>query len=164
MMKSKQKLTPFLWFDGRAEEAARYYTSIFKRSRIVGRTRYDAASARASGRPRGSVMTVVFDLAGQRFVALNGGPDFRFTEAVSFVVNCRTQAEIDYYWRRLSAGGKPGPCGWLKDRFGLSWQVVPEDIEDLLSPRNPARAGRVMAAVLQMSKLDLAVLRRAARG
>ena len=118
-----QKINPFLWFDNQAEEAAKFYTSIFKNSKIVSVSRYDEAGAKATGRPKGSVMVVVFELEGQQFTALNGGPVFKFTEAISFVVNCKTQEEVDQLWKKLSAGGEEGQCGWLKDKFGLSWQI-----------------------------------------
>ncbi len=162
--RSRQKITPFLWFDHQAEEAARYYVSLFPRSKIEGLTRYDESAAQASGRPEGSVLTVVFTLAGQEFVALNGGPDFKFNQAVSFVVNCATQAEIDRYWNRLSAGGEKGQCGWLKDKFGLSWQVVPAEIEAWLQAKDTERSHRVLQAVMTMTKLDLAALKKAYRG
>jgi predicted 3-demethylubiquinone-9 3-methyltransferase (glyoxalase superfamily) len=160
----EQRITPFLWFDDRAEEAATFYVSIFQNSRISGITRYDAHGARASGRPEGSVMTVVFELDGQQFTALNGGPHFTFTEAVSFVVNCTTQAEVDHFWQRLSAGGQEVQCGWLRDRFGLSWQVVPTVLGEMLQDGDPARAGRVMGAMLQMKKISIDGLRRAYEG
>ncbi|HYC40924.1 MAG TPA: VOC family protein [Chitinophagaceae bacterium] len=154
-----QRITPFLWFNREAEEAARFYTSVFPRSRVINTTHYDEAGARVSGMDAGSVMTVDFELDGQSFAAINGGPQFRFTEAVSFVVNCGSQEEIDYYWERLCEDGDPRAqqCGWLKDRFGLSWQVVPRELPDLLQ-----RSPRVMEAVLQMKKIDLAALREAA--
>jgi predicted 3-demethylubiquinone-9 3-methyltransferase (glyoxalase superfamily) len=148
-----QKITPFLWFDDKAEEAVNFYASIFKNSKIGKITRYSEISAKASGRPVGSVMTVPFQLNGQEFVALNGGPHFQFTEAVSLVVNCDTQAEIDEFWDKLSAGGEESQCGWLKDKYGLSWQIVPAEIEHWLS--DPEKSARVMAAVMQMGKLDL---------
>ena len=160
MAKVAQRITPFLWFDGRAEEAARFYVSVFPNSKLVGMTHYDEQSAGASGQPAGSVMTVVFQLDGQDFVALNGGPHFTFTEAVSFVVNCESQAEIDHYWSALSAGGQEVQCGWLKDRFGLAWQIVPAVIEGLLMG-DPDRSRRVMAKVLTMKKLDMEALLRA---
>jgi len=156
----KQRITPFLWFDGRAEEAAKFYVSVFPNSKIVGMSHYDEATATAAGRPPGSVMTVVFQLDGQELVALDGGPNFKFTEAVSFVVNCESQAEIDHYWKALSAGGQEVQCGWLTDRFGLSWQVVPAILEELLLS-GPDKSRRVMAAVLKMKKLDIEVLRSA---
>jgi predicted 3-demethylubiquinone-9 3-methyltransferase (glyoxalase superfamily) len=150
-----QKITPFLWFDDKAEEAVKFYTSIFKNSKIGNITRYSEVSAKASGRPVGSVMTVPFQLSGLEFVALNGGPHFQFTEAVSLIVNCDTQAEIDEFWEKLSAGGQESQCGWLKDKYGLSWQVVPAEIERWLSDEDPEKSARVMAAVMQMGKLDL---------
>jgi predicted 3-demethylubiquinone-9 3-methyltransferase (glyoxalase superfamily) len=153
----KQRITPFLWFDGQAEEAANFYVSVFKNSRIVTTARYGDAGPG----PKGSVMTVVFSLDGQEFIGLNGGPHFRFTEAVSFSVDCKTQEEVDYYWERLSAGGQQQPCGWLKDRFGLSWQVNPGRLGEMLADPDPARSKRVMEAMLQMKKIDLAALERA---
>ena len=157
------KITPFLWFDDQAEDAARLYTSIFKKSKILHVARYTAEAAEKTGRSRGSVMTVEFELEGQKFVALNGGPYFKFTEAVSFVVNCKTQAEIDFFWKKLSAGGSEGQCGWLKDKFGLSWQIVPAVLGDLLSSQDAAKSHRVMEALLKMKKLDINVLKRAAK-
>jgi predicted 3-demethylubiquinone-9 3-methyltransferase (glyoxalase superfamily) len=156
-----QKITPFLWFDDKAEEAAKFYTSIFKNSKIGDITHYSEAGAKASGRPVGSVMTVPFQLSGQEFVALNGGPHFHFTEALSLVVNCETQAEIDEFWVKLSAGGQESQCGWLKDKYGLSWQIVPGEIERWLSGKDPEKSARVMAAVMQMGKLDMQRLRDA---
>jgi predicted 3-demethylubiquinone-9 3-methyltransferase (glyoxalase superfamily) len=156
-----QKITTFLWFDDIAEEAAKFYTSIFRDSKIGTITRYGEATANASGRPAGSVMTVVFQLNGQEFIALNGGPHFQFTEAVSLVVNCETQAEIDEFWEKLSAGGKESQCGWLKDKYGLLWQIVPAEIERWLSAKDPAKSDRVMTAVMQMGKLDLKKLQDA---
>jgi predicted 3-demethylubiquinone-9 3-methyltransferase (glyoxalase superfamily) len=152
-----QKITPFLWFDSNAEEAVRFYTSIFKNSRVVHTTRYPEG---APG-PKGSVMTISFELEGQPFTALNGGPHFKFNEAISFVVHCDTQAEIDQYWEKLSAGGGvPVECGWLKDRFGLSWQIVPSILPELM--KDPESGDRVMKALLQMVKLDVAKLKEAA--
>jgi predicted 3-demethylubiquinone-9 3-methyltransferase (glyoxalase superfamily) len=160
-----QKITPFLWFDTQAEEAAKFYTSLFKGSRIVGTTYYSAEAAKASGRPEGSVMTVEFELSGQRFTALNGGPIFKFTEALSLVVHCDTQEEIDHFWRGLTAGGgEEVECGWLKDKFGLSWQVVPRILMELLLGKDPGTSSRVMAALLTMKKIDIEPLRRAAEG
>ena len=156
-----QKITTFLWFDDKAEEAANFYTSIFENSKIGAITRYGEAAANGSGRPAGSVMTAVFQLDGQEFIALNGGPHFHFTEAVSLVMNCETQAEIDKFWEKLSAGGQESQCGWLTDKYGLSWQIVPAKIESWLSSKDPAKADRVMAAVLQMVKLDLKKLQDA---
>jgi len=162
MSDTVQKITPFLWFDTQAEEAAKFYTSIFKNSRIVGTTYYAAEAAKASGRPEGSVMTVEFDLDGQRFTALNGGPIFKFTEAVSFVVHCDTQEEVDHYWQSLTAGGEEVQCGWLKDKFGLSWQVVPRILLELIQDKDPARSRRVMAAMMQMKKIEIEPMRKAA--
>ena len=158
-----QKITPMLWFDNQAEEAARFYTSIFKNSKIKSVTRYGDAGAQASGRPKGSVMTVSFEIEGQEFVGLNGGPVFKFSEAISFVVNCKTQDEVDEMWAKLTAsGGEPGPCGWLKDKYGLSWQVVPTVLTELLESKDAKKAERVMAAMLKMSKLDIEALEQAA--
>ena len=159
-----QKITPFLWFDNQAEAAARFYTSIFKKSKILKVTRYDKSGAKTSGQPRGSVMTVRFRLEGQDFVALNGGPHFKFTEAVSFVVNCNTQREVDYFWKRLSTGGKEIQCGWLKDKFGVSWQIVPEILDKLLSGPDAINSQRVMQALLKMVKLDIKALTQAYHG
>lgn len=159
-----QRITPFLWFDHQAEAAARFYVSIFKNSKIGSISRYDEAGAKTTGRPPGSVMTVAFRLDGQEFVALNGGPVFPFTEAISLVVNCTTQAEVDRYWRKLSAGGKEVQCGWLKDKYGLSWQIVPTILGELLSGKDAAKAQRVMQAMLQMVKLDIKKLKQAAKG
>ncbi len=150
-----QKITPFLWFDDKAEEAAHFYVSIFKNAKVGNVTRYGEAAADASGRPPGSVMTVAFQLNGQDFVALNGGPHFHFNEAVSLVVNCEMQAEIDEYWERLSSGGQEGQCGWLKDKYGLSWQVVPTALGKWLSDGDPDKSARVMRAILHMRKLDM---------
>jgi predicted 3-demethylubiquinone-9 3-methyltransferase (glyoxalase superfamily) len=157
-----QKLTPFLWFNDCAEQAVKSYTSIFKKSRVVKVARYDDASAKAAGRPKGSVMTIEFEIEGQRFIALNGGPDFKINEAVSFVVNCRTQAEINWYWKKLSAGGQEVQCGWLKDKFGVSWQVVPTSLGELLNGKDLAKSQRVMEALLKMVKLDINKLKQAA--
>ncbi len=152
-----QKLTPFLWFDHQAEEAAKFYVSLFKNSKILSVTRYGEAGPG----PQGTVMTVTFLLEGQEFTALNGGPLFKFTEAISFVVNCNTQEEVDELWERLTMGGEGGQCGWLKDRYGLSWQVVPIALEEMLTDPDPERAGRVMRAMLQMKKIDINGLKRA---
>jgi len=156
-MFAKQKITPYLWFDTQAEEAARFYTSIFQDSRIVSVNRYRDAGPR----PKGSVLTVVFELAGQSFVALNGGPQFPFTEAISLFVNCDTQAEVDTLWEKLLEGGQAQMCGWLKDRYGVSWQIVPGRLGDMLSDPDPVRAQRVTEAMLSMVKLDLAALEEA---
>ena len=161
MAKITQKVTPFLWFDTQAEEAVKFYTSIFKNSKIGSTTRYNEEGAKVSGRPKGSVMTVEFELAGQEFTALNGGPLFKFTEAISFVVNCETQQEVDDFWEKLSAGGEKSQCGWLKDKYGLSWQVVPTVLIELLQDKDPAKSQRVMHAMLQMRKLDIAKLKQA---
>jgi predicted 3-demethylubiquinone-9 3-methyltransferase (glyoxalase superfamily) len=156
-----QKITTFLWFNDQAEEAANFYCGIFNNSSVGAITRYGAEAAKASGRPEGSVMTVAFKLDGQEFAALNGGPHFKFTEAISLVVNCETQDELDMFWEKLAAGGEPSQCGWLKDKYGLSWQVVPINLAALLSSANPAKAERVMAAIMQMKKLDIAALEKA---
>jgi len=155
-----QKITPNLWFDTEAEEAADFYTSVFKNSRIVNVAHYTEAGPR----PAGTVMTVEFELDGQRFVGINGGPQFTFDEAVSFQISCEDQDEVDYYWERLTEGGEEGPCGWLKDRFGLSWQVVPTGMAELFDDPVPERARRALQAMLQMRKLDIEALRRAADG
>ena len=161
-----QKITPFLWFDDQAEEAVEFYTSIFRNSQILNVTRYDETGAEASGRPEGTVMTMAFTLEGQEFVALNGGPHFKFTEAISFVVNCKSQEEVDFFWKKLSCGGDENAqqCGWLKDRFGLSWQIVPDELGKLLSDKDVEKSQRVMKALLQMKKIDIEVLKRAYDG
>jgi predicted 3-demethylubiquinone-9 3-methyltransferase (glyoxalase superfamily) len=159
-----QKITPFLWFNDQAEEAVKFYASIFKNSKIGKIARYDKAGEKVAGRPAGSVMTVEFQLEGQEFIALNGGPPFKFTEAISFVVNCKTQAEVDKYWKKLSAGGKKVQCGWLKDKYGLSWQIVPTVLGELLSSKDAAKSHRVMQAMLKMVKLDIKKLKQAAKG
>jgi predicted 3-demethylubiquinone-9 3-methyltransferase (glyoxalase superfamily) len=158
-----QKITPFLWFDGNAEEAMNLYVSVFKNSRVVSLSRYGEEGAKVSGRPKGSVMTATFELNGQTFTALNGGPVFKLTEAVSFVVSCETQAEVDHYWTKLSEGGdeKAQQCGWLKDKFGLSWQIVPTALPRLLGDKDPRKSQRVMEAMLQMKKIVIADLQRA---
>ena len=155
-----KQITPFLWFDKEAEEAANFYVSVFPNSKLGSVARYGEAGP---GEP-GSVMTVEFELNGLRFVALNGSPEFKFTEAVSFVINCETQEEVDDYWAKLSDGGEEGPCGWLKDRYGLSWQVVPTVLIELLKDPDPAKGQRVMAAMLQMGKIEIEPLRRAYAG
>jgi predicted 3-demethylubiquinone-9 3-methyltransferase (glyoxalase superfamily) len=156
-----QKISPFLWFNNEAEEAANFYTSIFKNSKVLHVSRYGESGSNAAGRPKGSVMTVAFQIEGQNFTAINGGPVFKFTEAVSFVVNCESQQEIDYYWEKLSEGGDPKSqqCGWLKDKYGLSWQVVPTALGELMS--DPSKSERVMKAILQMKKLDIETLKKA---
>src|ERR687892_727251 len=152
-----QKITPFLWFDDKAEEAVKFYTSIFKNSRTTNTARYPEGSPG----PVGSVMTVEFELEGQEYVALNGGPHFKFTEAISFVVNCETQEEVDGLWGKLSEGGQTQQCGWLKDKFGLSWQIIPSVLVELISAPDPQKSQRVMEAMLQMTKIDIARLRQA---
>jgi predicted 3-demethylubiquinone-9 3-methyltransferase (glyoxalase superfamily) len=156
----QHKITPNLWFDIEAEEAAAFYTSVFENSRIVSKAHYTEAGPR----PAGTLMTVEFELEGQRFVGINGGPEFSFDEAVSFQIDCETQDEVDYYWERLTEGGEESQCGWLKDKFGLSWQVVPAGMEEVFSDADPKRAERAMKAMLGMRKLDIAALRRAADG
>ncbi len=156
-MPGKQKITTFLWFDGNAEEAVNHYISIFKNSKILNAARYGEAGPG----PKGSVMTVQFQLDGQEFIALNGGPQFKFTEAISLLVNCDTQAEVDELWSKLSAGGEEGPCGWLKDKFGLSWQIVPSTLGKMMQDKDPKKSKRVMEAMLQMKKMDIARLEHA---
>src|SRR6266511_1458658 len=155
-----QTIDPFLWFDTQAEEAANFYTSLFPNSKILTVTRYGEAGPGEAG----SVMTVDFELNGQEFVALNGGPRFKFTEAVSFLVNCETQEEVDDFWEKLSEGGEKGPCGWLKDKYGLSWQVVPTALGELLSDPDPEKSQRVMKAMLEMGKIEIEPLQRAYEG
>jgi predicted 3-demethylubiquinone-9 3-methyltransferase (glyoxalase superfamily) len=154
------KISPFLWFDDQAEEAMRFYVSVFKNSKAGDVTRYGDAGPG----PKGSVMTASFELEGQPFTALNGGPHFKFTEAISFVVSCETQAEVDELWDKLSEGGQTQQCGWLKDKFGLSWQITPVALMELMSNPDPERSRRVMEAMLQMTKIDIAQLRRAYEG
>ena len=156
----QQKIVPNLWFDTEAEEAANFYLSVFENSRIVSVAHYTEAGPREAG----TVMTVEFELDGQRFVGINGGPEFKFDEAVSFQITCEDQDEVDYYWEKLTDGGEESQCGWLKDRFGLSWQVVPAGMEEVFGDSDPERAKRAMAAMLKMRKLDVAELRRAADG
>jgi predicted 3-demethylubiquinone-9 3-methyltransferase (glyoxalase superfamily) len=151
------KIKPFLWFEHQAEEAAKFYTSIFKKSKLGALARYPEGSPG----PAGSVMTVEFTLEGQEFIALNGGPQFKFTEAISFVVECENQKEIDYYWERLLEGGKPQQCGWLKDRYGVSWQVVPADMDQIFFGKDKAKSQRAMQAMLKMVKLDIKALENA---
>jgi len=160
------KITPCLWFDDQAEQAARIYTSIFKNSKIGAISRYGEAGQEIHGRPAGSVMTVVFELDGQEFTALNGGPVFKFNEAVSLQVHCETQAEIDYYWAKLSEGGdeQAQQCGWLKDKFGISWQIVPTILDEMMEDKDPQKPERVMAALLKMKKLDIEGLQNAYDG
>jgi predicted 3-demethylubiquinone-9 3-methyltransferase (glyoxalase superfamily) len=165
-MKQVQKIRPCLWFDDQAEEAVRYYTGIFKNSRIVKLSRYGKAGYEVHHRPAGTVMTVEFELEGQRFTALNGGPHFKFNEAISLQVDCKTQEEVDYYWDKLSVGGdkKAQVCGWLKDKYGVSWQIVPTVLTEMIADPDPAKSGRTMEAMLQMKKLDIAQLERAYAG
>jgi predicted 3-demethylubiquinone-9 3-methyltransferase (glyoxalase superfamily) len=158
-MTARQRITTFLWYDTEAEEAAKLYTSIFKNSKIGKITRYGDAGPG----PKGSVMTISFELDGLEFTALNGGPQFKFTEAISLVVNCESQQEVDEYWSKLSAGGEEGPCGWLKDKFGLSWQIVPTVLPEMLSDPDPRKSNRVVEALMQMKKLDIARLEKAYR-
>jgi predicted 3-demethylubiquinone-9 3-methyltransferase (glyoxalase superfamily) len=157
-----QKITPFLWFNDNAEEAVRFYLSIFRDARITKVAHYGESTKKVSGRPDGSVMSLEFELEGQRFIALNGGPHFSFSPANSFVVNCETQREIDLLWERLSAKGETLQAGWLRDRFGISWQIVPGCLGELVNAVDPERAERVMQALLQMTKLDIDALKRAA--
>jgi predicted 3-demethylubiquinone-9 3-methyltransferase (glyoxalase superfamily) len=159
-----QKITPCLWFDDKAEEAAKFYVSIFKNSKLGKIARYGEAGAEVSGRPKGSVMTVTFQLDGQEFMGLNGGPQFKFTEALSLVVNCKTQEEVDEMWEKLSAGGEKGVCGWLKDKYGLSWQLVPTVVEKMFQDKDAKKTERVMKALLQMKKLDIKKLKQAYEG
>jgi predicted 3-demethylubiquinone-9 3-methyltransferase (glyoxalase superfamily) len=160
-----QKITTMLWFDGDAEEAAKFYTSIFKKSKILGIIRCGEAAAKSSGNRPGSVLTVEFEIEGQKFTALNGGPNFKFNESISFVVNCKKQSEIDYFWKKLtSGGGKEVACGWLKDKYGVSWQIVPQNIMKLINSKHPERADRVMSEVMNMVKLDIKTLENAAAG
>ena len=156
-----QKITPFLWFDDNAEEAVKFYVSIFKNSKIGRMTRYGEEGAKVSGRPEGTVMTIAFQLEGQAFAALNGGPHFKFTEAISLVVNCKTQKEVDELWEKLSEGGEEGQCGWLKDKYGLSWQIVPTVLSKMLQDKDPKKSERVMQALIQMRKFDIKRLKQA---
>ena len=160
-----QKITPFLWFDSNAEEAVNFYVSLFKNSKVGKVTRYNEASSKAAGRPEGSVMTMEFQLEGQNFVAINAGPHFKFTEAISFVVDCGSQDEVDYFWEKLTAdGGQESQCGWLKDKYGLSWQITPRVLIEMIGDKDPQKAQRVMEAMLQMKKIDIATLNRAYEG
>jgi predicted 3-demethylubiquinone-9 3-methyltransferase (glyoxalase superfamily) len=166
MMATNQSITPCLWFDSQAEEAARFYIGIFKNSKLGKISRYTDAGREVHGQPGGKVMTVEFELNGQPFTALNGGPQFKFNEAVSFQIMCRDQEEVDYYWNKLTPSGDPNAqqCGWLKDKFGLSWQVVPTRLVELMSDSDREKAGRTMEALLKMKKLDIAELERAHDG
>jgi len=152
-----QKITPFLWFDHQAEEAANFYTSVFKNSKILNISRYGEGGPG----PEGTVMTVTFQLNGQEFTALNGGPIFKFTEAISFFVHCETQEEVDELWEKLSEGGEEGQCGWLKDKYGVSWQIIPAALMEMLQDKDPEKSKRVMEAMLQMRRIDIKALRRA---
>jgi predicted 3-demethylubiquinone-9 3-methyltransferase (glyoxalase superfamily) len=165
-MAATQPIVPCLWFDNQAEEAARFYTGIFRNSRIGKISRYTEAGREAHGRPAGSVMTVEFELNGQPFTALNGGPHFKFNEAISFQIMCQTQEEVDHYWNKLSQGGDPNAqqCGWLKDKYALSWQVVPTVLVEMMSDPDREKSGRAMEAMLKMKKLDIAGLKRAFEG
>jgi predicted 3-demethylubiquinone-9 3-methyltransferase (glyoxalase superfamily) len=162
---AEQKITPCLWFDIEAEDAAKFYCSIFENSKIEQVSRYVDAGQEIHGKKAGSVMVVAFNLEGQKFVALNGGPQFKFDEAVSFQISCRTQKEVDYFWSKLTAeGGKEGPCGWLKDKFGLSWQVVPTSLIDMMLDKDASKVARVTNAFLKMKKFDIEALKRAFDG
>ncbi|MGE6612448.1 VOC family protein [Peribacillus sp. NPDC076916] len=166
-MKNKiQKITTNLWFDTQAEEAAKFYTSIFGNSKIGRITRYGNEGNQIHGKQEGSVMTVEFELEGQAFVAMNGGPQFKFTEAISFIIHCEDQEDLDYYWGKLSEGGdeKAQVCGWLKDRFGVSWQIVPEELTEMVNDPNPEKSERLMKALLQMKKIDIKALKQAFMG
>jgi predicted 3-demethylubiquinone-9 3-methyltransferase (glyoxalase superfamily) len=160
-----QKITPFLWFDHQAEEAAKFYTSVFKNSKVGKILRYDEASAKAAGGTVGSVLTIEFEIEGQKFTALNGGPQFKFNESVSFVVYCQNQDEVDYFWQKLTAdGGQESECGWLRDKFGLSWQVTPTVLIEMLHDKDPKKSERVMNAMMQMQKIDISKLKAAYAG
>jgi predicted 3-demethylubiquinone-9 3-methyltransferase (glyoxalase superfamily) len=156
-----QKITPFLWFDNKAEEAAKFYVSIFKNSKIGSITHYGEAGAKVSGKPKGTAMVVTFQLNGQEFMALNGGPHFKFTEAISLVVNCQTQKEVDRMWEKLSEGGEEGQCGWLKDKYGLSWPIVPTILGKMTQNKDAQKSERVMSAMLKMRKIDVNTLKQA---
>jgi len=160
-----QKITPFLWFDDQAEEAVNFYTALFKNSKICRIFHYTEEAAEKTGRPVGSVLTIEFEIEGQKFVALNGGPVFKFNESISFVINCETQEEVDYFWEKLTAdGGEESACGWLRDKFGLSWQVTPTVLIDMLHDKDPEKAERVMKAMLQMQKIEILKLKAAYDG
>jgi predicted 3-demethylubiquinone-9 3-methyltransferase (glyoxalase superfamily) len=156
-----QKITPCLWFDDKAEEAVNFYASVFNKSKIKDVTRYGEAGAKVAGRPKGSVVTVTFELEGQEFMALNGGPVFKFSPAISLMVHCETQEEVDKLWEKLSSGGEKGQCGWLTDKYGVSWQIVPAVLGEMLQDKDAERSERVMGALLQMNKLDIQTLKRA---
>jgi predicted 3-demethylubiquinone-9 3-methyltransferase (glyoxalase superfamily) len=156
-----QKITPFLWFDDQAEEAAKFYTSIFKNSKVGKVSRYGKEGYEIHGKSAGTVMTVEFAINGQKIIALNGGPQFKFTEAISFSVDCKSQEEVDELWEKLTEGGEEGACGWLKDKFGLSWQINPAILGEMLRDKDPKKAGRVMAVMLKMKKIDIKALKKA---
>ena len=156
-----QKITPFLWFDSNAEEAVNLYVSVFDNSKILDTVRYGDEAAKAARRPKGAIMTIAFELDGQRFTALNGGPIFKFTPAISFAVDCKTQEEVDRLWNRLSEGGEEQPCGWLKDKYGVSWQIIPAALVEMLKDKDPEKTKRVWQAMLQMKKIDIKALKRA---
>ncbi len=159
-----QKITPFMWFDDNAEEAARFYTSIFKKSKIIDVIHYGESGAEASGRPKGTVMTVTFELEGQRFMGLNGGPVFKFSPAISFLVSCETQKEVDDLWEKLSEEGEVEQCGWLKDKFGVSWQIVPSVLGEMMQDKDAEKSEKVMKALIQMKKIDIQSLQKAYAG
>lgn len=159
-----QKIIPYLWFDNNAEEAVNFYTSIFKNSKILKKAYYGETGAEVSGRKKGSVMTIEFELEGQVFMALNGGPHFKFTPAISFLVDCKSQKEVDNLWEKFTEGGEIEQCGWLKDKFGISWQIVPAVLGELLNDKDPIKVEKVMNAMLQIKKLDIAVLKKAYKG
>lgn len=159
-----QKITPFLWFNNQAEEAANFYVSLFNNAKVTSVTRYDEAGAKVSGVPAGSVMTVAFTLEGEEFTALNGGPVFAFNESISFAINCETQEEVDHFWENLSSVPESEQCGWCKDKYGVSWQIVPKQLGEMLGNKDPEKAGRVVQAMLQMKKLDIATLQKAYDG
>jgi predicted 3-demethylubiquinone-9 3-methyltransferase (glyoxalase superfamily) len=160
-----QKITPFLWFDGQAEDVANFYTSVFKNSKIDRIFRHSEETAEKLDHPVGSVLTIEFEIEGQKFVALNGGPLFKFNESISFVINCETQEEVDYFWEKLTAnGGEESQCGWLKDKFGVSWQVTPTVLIDMLHDKDPEKAERVMNAMLEMQKIEISKLKAAYDG
>jgi predicted 3-demethylubiquinone-9 3-methyltransferase (glyoxalase superfamily) len=161
MQMTAKRITPCLWFDDQAEEAAKFYASVFKNFKIGKISRYGKEGFEVHGRKEGTVMTVEFEIEGQKFVALNGGPHFKFNEAVSFQIHCETQQEIDFFWSKLSEGGQEQPCGWLKDKFGLSWQVIPDALPKMLMDENPEKSQLVMKSILQMRKIDLDALKRA---
>jgi predicted 3-demethylubiquinone-9 3-methyltransferase (glyoxalase superfamily) len=161
---STQKITPHLWFEDNAEEAAKFYTSIFKNSRVIDIAHYEESAAEVSGRPKGTVMTVRFELEGQQFMALNGGPIFKFSPAISFLVSCETQQEIDNLWEKLSEGGEQEQCGWLKDKFGVSWQIVPNILGEMMQDKDAEKSEKVMKALIQMKKIDIQSLQKAYAG